>query len=291
MTTYEEILGRSVDRERRHQQHREIIMAKYESLCHLCNKPYADSIDHVVPVKLGGSDHPDNLRPAHTSCNSQKGANSFPIEALEVPTMWIQGQAPNEYVRQGRTRPLDATNLEKFEVDRQKKQIQQSRASDRAELAAFLRHKRKKEQERQSQLRQKQQRDEVRKKRAKAREERRAQQERQLMRERERRVLLDSYKYRRPEWLQKWTNRLEVVTYVVASAIATIAFAWVSFVLDQGSILGALAAGFGWILTSVVSYLLHLATFGLYEEKLQREHWRTIPEEAQKVLGSDWRRV
>lgn len=78
----------AVDRERRHQKHRQMIMVQYEGICHICNEPYADAIDHVVPVAKGGSDHPDNLRPAHTTCNSKKGARSYPSWAEENPNMW-----------------------------------------------------------------------------------------------------------------------------------------------------------------------------------------------------------
>ena len=41
--------------------------------CHLCGKSGADSLDHLVPYSWGGSNHPDNLRPAHLRCNSKKG--------------------------------------------------------------------------------------------------------------------------------------------------------------------------------------------------------------------------
>lgn len=84
----------AVDRERRHQKHRQMIMAKYEGICHICEEPYADAIDHVVPVAKGGSDHPDNLRPAHTACNSKKGAKSYPKWAEGNPNMWLPSHEP-----------------------------------------------------------------------------------------------------------------------------------------------------------------------------------------------------
>lgn len=84
----------AVERERRHQKHRQKVMAKHKGICHLCEGPYADTIDHVVPVALGGSDHPDNLRPAHTSCNSSKGARSYPKWAEENANMWIPTHEP-----------------------------------------------------------------------------------------------------------------------------------------------------------------------------------------------------
>lgn len=86
----------SVERERKHQKHRESIMRKYKSICHLCEEPFADAIDHVVPVALGGSDHPDNLRPAHTTCNSRKGARHYPPWAETNANMWIPSHLPEK---------------------------------------------------------------------------------------------------------------------------------------------------------------------------------------------------
>lgn len=50
------------------------------NVCHLCGRPGADTVDHVIPR----SRRPDlahdltNLRPAHRSCNSRKGAGPRP---------------------------------------------------------------------------------------------------------------------------------------------------------------------------------------------------------------------
>jgi len=41
--------------------------------CHRCGRP-AESVDHIIPVALGGTDELDNLRPACVSCNSRDGA-------------------------------------------------------------------------------------------------------------------------------------------------------------------------------------------------------------------------
>ena len=44
-------------------------------VCHLCGRAGADSVDHVVPLKLGGAYlDPRNLAPAHLACNLRKGA-------------------------------------------------------------------------------------------------------------------------------------------------------------------------------------------------------------------------
>lgn len=44
--------------------------------CRYCNAP-AEAIDHVWPRARGGDDHPNNLVPSCTSCNSWKGSHSW----------------------------------------------------------------------------------------------------------------------------------------------------------------------------------------------------------------------
>lgn len=45
--------------------------------CALCNQPYAPgdrrSLDHIVPLSLGGADTRSNVQSAHFSCNTRKG--------------------------------------------------------------------------------------------------------------------------------------------------------------------------------------------------------------------------
>jgi len=60
-----------------------------ESECWLCGHPidvnapprsrWSGSVDHVIPLKLGGASARHNTRAAHYGCNSSKGAR------LEVP--------------------------------------------------------------------------------------------------------------------------------------------------------------------------------------------------------------
>lgn len=51
------------------------IMRKHERVCHVCGKPMADEVDHVVPVGEGGADTDDNLRPIHSvPCHKRKTA-------------------------------------------------------------------------------------------------------------------------------------------------------------------------------------------------------------------------
>lgn len=60
-------------------------------ICQLCEGPvdlglpftdrWSATLDHIVPYSLGGSDDESNLRLAHRSCNSKRGA---PLEAAEA---------------------------------------------------------------------------------------------------------------------------------------------------------------------------------------------------------------
>lgn len=53
--------------------------------CHICGKrvsAHQASADHIVPRKFNGSSSPVNLRLAHISCNSRRGAGRIPAQAL-----------------------------------------------------------------------------------------------------------------------------------------------------------------------------------------------------------------
>ncbi|MGH8615013.1 MAG: HNH endonuclease [Gammaproteobacteria bacterium] len=64
------------------------IFNKTNRRCHLCHRRLAFSnygahgergaweLDHSIPVAEGGTDHLNNLLPAHTSCNRSKQASS-----------------------------------------------------------------------------------------------------------------------------------------------------------------------------------------------------------------------
>lgn len=59
-------------------------------ICWLCGHPGADQVDHVIPKAHGGSDHPDNLRAAHGSCNTRK-SDKLPHQlgpALRTSRRW-----------------------------------------------------------------------------------------------------------------------------------------------------------------------------------------------------------
>lgn len=48
--------------------------------CCICGRPIlpgSESLQHLVPRSKGGTDDPDNLRPAHLRCNSALGARDL----------------------------------------------------------------------------------------------------------------------------------------------------------------------------------------------------------------------
>jgi 5-methylcytosine-specific restriction endonuclease McrA len=56
---------------------RERIITRDGLVCGLCGgevPPGDVHIDHIHPVARGGTDHPDNLQVAHSTCNVRKGA-------------------------------------------------------------------------------------------------------------------------------------------------------------------------------------------------------------------------
>jgi 5-methylcytosine-specific restriction endonuclease McrA len=58
---------------RRWRRLREVVFARDGRTCALCGG-YADTVDHVRPLALGGTDVPSNLRPLCRSCNCSRGA-------------------------------------------------------------------------------------------------------------------------------------------------------------------------------------------------------------------------
>ena len=58
------------------------IYTRDEGVCHLCGEltPRREAtLDHVVPLSKGGSDHHTNLRLAHRSCNSGRGDTDLAV--------------------------------------------------------------------------------------------------------------------------------------------------------------------------------------------------------------------
>lgn len=57
-------------------------VAKKSNVCIYCGKPIADedwTLEHLIPLSRGGTNHMDNLYPAHKTCNRMKG-NMLPSE-------------------------------------------------------------------------------------------------------------------------------------------------------------------------------------------------------------------
>lgn len=51
------------------------VLRDHAGLCHVCGKPGADEVDHVVPASQGGTDAMDNLAPIHKNpCHLRKTA-------------------------------------------------------------------------------------------------------------------------------------------------------------------------------------------------------------------------
>jgi 5-methylcytosine-specific restriction endonuclease McrA len=56
-------------------------------VCWLCSRPGADTVDHILPLALYPELAHDmsNLRPAHKSCNSRKGAGGVSEQVRPMP--------------------------------------------------------------------------------------------------------------------------------------------------------------------------------------------------------------
>lgn len=49
------------------------VMRRWATVCHVCNEPGGDEVDHVIALALGGPDTEDNLRPIHAHpCHAAK---------------------------------------------------------------------------------------------------------------------------------------------------------------------------------------------------------------------------
>lgn len=58
---------------------REAIFTAAGGVCHICGGLIglkAWEVEHVLPLALGGSNEPDNLRPAHVACHAEKTAKA-----------------------------------------------------------------------------------------------------------------------------------------------------------------------------------------------------------------------
>jgi 5-methylcytosine-specific restriction endonuclease McrA len=55
-----------------------LVLSTYGDRCVHCGLAGADTVEHVQPRSLGGTDALENLRPAHGSCNSRRGTDPMP---------------------------------------------------------------------------------------------------------------------------------------------------------------------------------------------------------------------
>lgn len=53
------------------------LCASFSYLCVACYEPRPLTVDHIVPLSRGGTNHVDNLQPLCRSCNSRKGTNTM----------------------------------------------------------------------------------------------------------------------------------------------------------------------------------------------------------------------
>lgn len=56
-----------------------LVLRTFGRRCHICglSEPPATTADHIIPRSKGGPDTVDNMRPAHKSCNSSRGARDL----------------------------------------------------------------------------------------------------------------------------------------------------------------------------------------------------------------------
>ena len=73
----------------RYQTARKNVLVRDRGICWLCGRPGATTADHVVPLALGGHPYDEaNLRAAHRSCNSRRGAAVVERVELDTSRLW-----------------------------------------------------------------------------------------------------------------------------------------------------------------------------------------------------------
>lgn len=73
----------------RYQTARKNVLVRDRGICWLCGRPGATTADHVVPLAMGGHPYDEaNLRAAHRSCNSRRGAAVVERTELDTSRAW-----------------------------------------------------------------------------------------------------------------------------------------------------------------------------------------------------------
>lgn len=60
------------------------VIKRDRGICHLCDRPGAETADHLVPYSLGGTHHYDNLKAAHLKCNRIRGNRSITVARNDI---------------------------------------------------------------------------------------------------------------------------------------------------------------------------------------------------------------
>jgi hypothetical protein len=99
------------------------LLAVHGNLCHICGTPMdvgtvnellSPSVDHVIPVFLGGHNRQSNLRPAHRICNSTRKHDPITDELRSKCLVIVAN------VREGKFH--NATRKEKLRLREERKQ-------------------------------------------------------------------------------------------------------------------------------------------------------------------------
>lgn len=57
----------------RQQARARAVLHMHDGICHVCEYPGSDEVDHVIPLAEGGADDDSNLRPIHSDpCHREK---------------------------------------------------------------------------------------------------------------------------------------------------------------------------------------------------------------------------
>lgn len=67
------------------------VLRRDGGICHLCGKPGANSVDHLVPESQGGRTTSPNLKAAHLLCNQVRGNGSIEAARAKLQANQTEG--------------------------------------------------------------------------------------------------------------------------------------------------------------------------------------------------------